>query len=218
MPFVSSLVAMIALMERRGVRTTFANLDASNVAEQRDALAHAFLKSDATHLLFIDADMAFPPDLALTLREKNLPFVGVPCAYRRVDFDRMIAGGRIAAGLTYNVRIGAQRPADIMEAERIGMAFNLLRRDCVEAVAKVAPHYPSRYAGETIAGLFRPIALPSGEHLSEDISFCERWKSTGGRVLIYPAGDVKHIADIPVGIPFAETLLGAARAAPEPSS
>jgi len=41
------------------------------------------------------------------------------------------------------------------------------------------------------------------------------WKKLRGalwhvarRVFIYPAGDVKHIADIPVGVAFVETLRG----------
>ena len=74
--YVGSLARMMAQLHARGVSTDYRTIDGPNLVLQRDMLADAFLASDATHLLFIDSDMAFAPDLAERLLSFAKPVIG----------------------------------------------------------------------------------------------------------------------------------------------
>jgi hypothetical protein len=207
MPYVISLVGLVASLERQGVPTMYANFDGANVSEQRDALAYHFLASTATHLLFIDSDMSFPANLAEALLALDKPFVGTAYAKRQIDLAKLAKTGQLTSAFSFNVKLSRQQRSDVCEAEGIGFGFVLLRRDCVEALDKRISRYPSRYVnGAMVAGLFRPIQLPTGEMLSEDVSFCERWRGIGGRVFVYTKADIKHVGDFAFGIPFLDML------------
>jgi hypothetical protein len=50
----------------------------SLITRGRNYLAHEFLESDATHLMFIDADIDFDPKDVIALLAMNKPVIGGP--------------------------------------------------------------------------------------------------------------------------------------------
>ena len=85
--YVDSLARMMARLHGRGIGTDYRTIDGPNLVLQRDMLADAFLKSDATHLLFIDSDMAFEPGLAERLLSFAKPVIGTIYPRRSLDLE-----------------------------------------------------------------------------------------------------------------------------------
>ncbi len=206
---------MIAHLERRGIETTFANLDAGNVAEQRDFLAAEFLdRKQLTHLLFVDSDMSFPPDLAQTFVELDQPLIGTIYPKRKINLPAVIQAARegiedpAVAGYAFNVSTLDDQLVvtanGLCEVGAFGFGFTLIRRDCLATLLDTGKiiSYPARFGTRYVAGFFRPIELPDHSFLGEDYSFCKRWRDAGGKVLAYVPADVKHVGDMPFGAPF----------------
>ena len=59
------------------------------VGEARNALlTHWYDKSDSTHLLFVDADMGFEPQLIADMLALDKPIVGVIYTKRQIDLQK----------------------------------------------------------------------------------------------------------------------------------
>src|SRR5262245_41473116 len=77
-PYVSSLVRLQRLMTRHKWEMTFISTSYADIVESRNfLLTHWYDKTDATHLLFIDADMGYEAKLIVEMIEFGKPIVGV---------------------------------------------------------------------------------------------------------------------------------------------
>lgn len=75
----------------------------------REELAEIALRDSAvTHLLFLDADMRFPPDALERLLARRLPVVGANYRRRRPphDFTASVSTGPLATGVERADRLG----------------------------------------------------------------------------------------------------------------
>lgn len=200
--YAASIAATVADLERRSIQTSFWNIDAANVADQRDALAEKFLKSPCSHLLFVDSDTGFPGDLVARWLEFDKPFVAAACAYRQIDLEQIRRGAPLAAAHDFNFSADGQREivnGRYIEAQWVGFGMVLLSRAGLESMRGDLPTYPNRYAGQEVHGFFRPI-----DGLSEDLSFCRRWREAGQIIWVDVAADIKHIGTFAYGAPFIE--------------
>jgi hypothetical protein len=218
--YVTSLMGMVSRLHAKGVRTTYANVDAADVSEQRDALAHECLKHAAiTHLLFVDGDMRFPSGLCGTLLSFDLPFVGTVYARRKLSLEaieqhlKTVSSLRDAEALAYEFNVRPQRSSvmisqGLCEVEGFGLGFALIRRDCLTTLAEsgTVPIYPSRYVNDDVHRFFGRLQLADGSLLSEDYSFCRRWRQCGGQVFAYAMAEIEHVGDFRYGVPFIERL------------
>lgn len=114
--FIGSLLTLQMELTKVGV-PIFIDLfgNESLIHRARNVLTARFLKSPATHMLFIDADIGFDPSTILRMLQFGQPIVS--CAYpkKAVDYDRVVhkvlAGDEEAiksiqsAGLDYNINI-----------------------------------------------------------------------------------------------------------------
>lgn len=74
-------------LERKGLTISLHALDVASVAMARNLLVQEALKSDATHILFIDSDMGFPMDAIKRLLSHDKDIVGVPYPMRRPPYE-----------------------------------------------------------------------------------------------------------------------------------
>jgi hypothetical protein len=221
--YVDSLVRATALLERNGVETTFLTARHYNIVHQRDRIAHLFLEGDCTHLWFIDSDMQFSSDAGLRLLAFQKEVVGAAYMRRSLNFERMER--RLARGNSFEQAFaGAHDPtvsvidpasvnidaAGLCEVKALGGGLVMIRRDCFERIAakvvltKVPRHY-GKPGGEKMLSYFEPIENESGL-VSEDHSFCARWRQAGGQVWAWVDADVHHIGDFPYGVSFRQLL------------
>ena len=83
--YVEALAAILVRLASQGIPVSFRALDGENLILQRNLLVHEFLRSNATHLLFVDSDLTFPPDLCERLLATGKPLVGTAYPKRRLD-------------------------------------------------------------------------------------------------------------------------------------
>src|SRR5215472_13954099 len=82
------------------------------------------------YLLFVDADMAFPPDIVTDMILFDEPVVGAIYPQRRLPLSW--AGSGAGGPMT-------ERRQNFMEVEGVGMGCTLLRRDCVAKFIEQMP-------------------------------------------------------------------------------
>lgn len=125
-------------------------------------LTHWFDRTNASHLLFIDADMGFDPRVIVDMIELDQPVVGVIYPKRKFDLTKyeksLVAGDAPsrarAKALDFAVRgpgVGAQN--GFVRVEGCGAGILRLRRDCI---ATLLDHQPQQ--SDTSARLTSPTA------------------------------------------------------------
>src|SRR5262245_28806784 len=100
-PCVQSLIRLVRDFERRNWTCTFTSLSYAEIAESRNfLLTRWFDKTDASHLLFVDADMGFDAQLIVDMIMFDKPLTGVVYPKREIDLERLgrlVAEGKPAA-------------------------------------------------------------------------------------------------------------------------
>lgn len=168
----------------------------SLVQRGRNILTARFLKSNATHLMFIDADIAFSPDSVLKLLRSEKDVVSGVYAKKSIDWKQVVAKRNgpepvHQRGLDFNLNIvGDTKVTDgIVEVLDTATGFLMIRRHVIELMCD---KYPDLWVKNDIAGgtgvdsycaIFDcMIDLDTRRYLSEDYSFCRRWQALDGKV------------------------------------
>lgn len=185
----------------------------SMITRARNSLVATTLdNADATHLMFIDADIGFTPDQVGRMLRFDQDVVAGMYPLKIVD-DGDQAMRRFAEGEpmeTAQLRyLGAflapdlRREADgFVTAEFAGTGFMLIKRRALERMIDAYPQLrfnavhdrarpvesPNQYA------LFDGMIDPdSGHYLSEDYTFCRRWRDIGGEVWLDTRSRLTHV-------------------------
>jgi hypothetical protein len=184
------------------------------VSRARSTLVGTFLdNAAATHLLFIDADIAFEPAQVERLLAADKDFAGALYPLKHIDWERIpervVNHGEDLrhAGLNY---VGTfcegealRRDGDFATAVYAGGGFQLIRRGVFERM--IAAYPETRYAkvhahpkpvadSPHLYALFDCLIDPeSGAYLSEDYAFCRRWRAIGGDIWLDCASRLTHV-------------------------
>jgi hypothetical protein len=85
-PDVESLIKLIRSMHQNKWDCSFRSISYSEISESRNYLLTSwFDKTDASHILFLDADMGFKPQLISEMVAVDQPVVGVISPKRNID-------------------------------------------------------------------------------------------------------------------------------------
>jgi len=205
-----SVVELEAACEARGVGCHVELLEDDRIIPRaRARLAASFLAHpQATHLLFIDADIAFAPANAFRLLAADKDLAGGVYPLKHLDWERIRAAALAgapdlqAAALSYVVRF-IPHPDNAVEVDEgfarvayVGTGFMLVRRETVQRVADAHPELLARLDdGEALTPMiFEPMIEPeTGEYLSEDYAFCRRWRDLGGEVWADVESRLTHV-------------------------
>lgn len=161
----------------------------SLITRGRNALAATFLKSSASHLLFLDSDIGFGADAALRLLGHGRPLIGGLYRSKRLAGAEWVATFPGGEGAT--VRRDATTGA--VQAEAIGTGFLLLHRSVLERLAEAHPETLHQTEDGPAHAFFEAAIAPGGgRYLSEDYLFCARWRALGGEVWCDPAIRLEH--------------------------
>jgi hypothetical protein len=188
------------------------------ISRARSTLVAAFLDNPAaTHLLFIDADISFEPQQVERMLRFDKDFTGALYPLKSMDWDlvpqRCVERGENLrqAALSY---VGTFLPeserkqvGDFVTGLYAGGGFQLIRRGALEKM--IAAYPETRFSrvhdlpmsgshrdvlrSSNLFALFDCIIDPeSGAYLSEDYSFCLRWRRIGGEIWIDAASKLNH--------------------------
>jgi hypothetical protein len=227
--YVNSVVQMVTRLHAKGIATDYRTIDGYHLVMQRDMLADTFLKTDATHLLFIDSDMTFEPGLCERLLKCAKPVIGTIYAKRALDLGKLkeaVSAHGFDHGLAlahnWNVRFLGPRldvQNGLCRVEGIGFGFTLIERAALLSLADDCPTYLAPNGKDTLRAFFRETSLEPGKVLDLDYSFCKRWIERRGEVWAYANARIQHIGDFAYGMPFSSylaALQASQAAAPEP--
>lgn len=157
------------VLHKAGFQTAYYLLQGNcHVDDARNRVAQAFLKSDCTHLLFLDADVSWQPEALLALCRHDLPVVGGVYPKRR-DTDE----------IPCRLLDGATPENGLLEVEGLPTGFLKISREALEKVAEVSESYNSD--GETTHLIFQRT-LENGTRWGGDLNFCNVWRRLGGKV------------------------------------
>lgn len=215
-PYLHSVLALTRYAHRNKWEHLFESISYAEISEARNYLVTRFFdKTDATHLLFIDADMGFPARLVPDMLSFAKPVVGVIAPKRQIDFKRLADLARkesdteraVSKAHEFVIRpLRASAPADngFVEVEACGAGILLIERSCIQAMLRHAPEISDEAAhGRTpltkslprLIRAFDPIVRSKdGARLSEDFAFCHRWRTLcGGEVWANVAHPITHV-------------------------
>lgn len=152
--YMKSCLDLQAIMGKYGVEVRFSFLfNESLITRARNYLVDEFLRSDATHLLFIDSDIHFNPQDVIALLALDKDVIGAPYPKKAINWTNIAHAARkhtelepreletLVGDYVFNVVKGTQQfsvtePLEVME---IGTGFMMIRR---EVFPKMEQAYP----------------------------------------------------------------------------
>lgn len=148
-----------------------------------------------SHMLFIDADMGFEPELIRDMLEFDKPLTGA--FYARRQMPPSVVGAAFKEDHAF---------PDIMKghlrAAYVGAGVMLIKRSMIKEMLEKKPELidalPSVLAKATPLPLHRLLRvfdtiLEDDRRLSEDISFCQRWTECGGEIWANVMHKIDHV-------------------------
>ncbi|QCP54441.1 hypothetical protein FAZ95_36625 [Trinickia violacea] len=206
--YTNSLLGLQNALLQRGHEFTFEwTKNVSAIARARNMLFNRFLQDTrATHLLFVDADIAFEANDVVRMLEYDYELMAALYPKKVISWANVARAARehpdlpagslpFVAGAfgTFNLLPGDQeipidRPFPIASA---GTGLMLIRRNVFTQMVDAYPDLMLRIGeGEVpyfpgvdrLPALFNEMTTVGGRILGEDLSFCERWRAIGGQV------------------------------------
>lgn len=211
--FLRSVMALQAACAARGVGLHVELLENDAlITRARARLAHRFLAhGEATHLLFVDADIGFAPENALRLLDAGHAVAGGVYPLKHIDWTKAREAARagaadlMAKSVGYVIRF-IPTPDNSVEVEDgfakaayVGTGFLLIARAALEQVRAAHPDLRADLSdlepgGADTAMVFDTlIEAETGQHLSEDYAFCRRWRDLGGDIWADMASRLTHV-------------------------
>jgi len=214
--YAQSLIQLNNLLKNTGNDCVMSFMfNESLITRARNALAHNFLKTDCTHLMFIDADIRFnaadiPPmveadkDIICGIYpKKEINWHTVKAAVEAgvpVDQLKHHTGAFVVNLVEYSptVTVPINQPVEIWNG---GTGFMLIKREVFEQLADKVPSYindVTDLSGSIKQDEIKEYFATSIEEgtrrlLSEDYHFCNIWRKAGGKVWAAPWAQLSHI-------------------------
>ena len=198
-----------AANKSEGVKLTTIFLGNESLIQRgRNTIAHHFMNlPDATHLLFIDADIKFRTEDIVKMIQADKSLIIGPVALKGYNWEEIrqaAVNGEDDIGRTggvFNINrlpgIDMVNENEPFEIEHGGNAFMMIRRDVFETLKPHTPIYTnggrSLPDGVEIFDYVRvEINKDTNQLLSEDYFFCHSYRQIGGQVWCAPWVETGH--------------------------
>lgn len=163
----------LAELIRHDPECEFAISQGSILANNRNALATMALSNPRiTHILFIDSDMRFPPDVSRRLEARDVDIVGANCRSRNRKNNTASKGGNF---------ISSKDKSGPEEVDALGFGCTLIKADVFRSIEK--PWFAMPFDGTKLVG--------------EDVFFCKKARDAGFKIFVDHdvSQRVRHTAD-----------------------
>jgi hypothetical protein len=201
--YVSSLAQTGAIFIRHGLGLLYQyRMNDALVANSRNLLAHQFLESQATHLMWIDADIGFNPTDIVSMVVADQDIVCGVYPMKGIDWKRVaqaVNDGVPPEELKSHVGAFVVEPIDgapanadgLVEIAAGGAGFMLIKRGVLETLCHHVPEYAVE--GKLVREFYTTGIDPdSGQLVSEDYYFCRLARSVGFSVYAAPWAHLTH--------------------------
>ena len=212
---ISSIISTRDILLQNGIAVSMLWLRDSLVTRARNKLVTEFLKTDCTHLFFIDADISFEPDDLIRILAFNKPLVAAPYPIKK---DGKPDDGDAGMGWCINFPLGKYNFKDNVKGfklcDYVGTGFMCIKREVFETIIKKYPEI--EYLSDVNASIDNKnltkgkkeyaffdcgiqgqgvLSDPDNtkRYLSEDFYFCQLWKQCGGQIWADITSELKHI-------------------------
>lgn len=215
--YTQSIIQLQKLCNDRGIHITFSFMfNESLITRARNALVKGFLDTDATHLMFIDADIRFSPEHVLQMIEADQDILcGI---YPKKEINWQTVENAIKAGVprenlknhtgsfvvnlvdySGSVTVPLNQPVEIWNG---GTGFMLVKRQVFETMKDKVPTYLNNVVDleqtirpeDVIHEFFATSIEPeTNVLLSEDYHFCRICRLNGIRVYAAPWAALSHV-------------------------
>lgn len=160
----------------------------SLITRARNSLVAHFLTTDATDLMFVDADLSWERGALCRLVERPEPFVcGLyPKRTEPLEWPLIL---REDKNLTLDPKTG------LLEISAAPGGFMRLKREVIETLVAAHPEliYDEPFAPNKVAHSLFDFARQGRNYISEDYVFCARYRALGGKVWADPRITFEHI-------------------------
>lgn len=222
--YTKSIADLSALFTKYGVQLQLYYLfNESLITRARNYCVDEFMRSDATHLMFIDSDIGFSPHdvvamLALMTDDSPYDVLGGPYPKKCISWEKIKqavdkgmadddpnALDKYVGDYVFNPRSGQNeiplgKPVEVLE---LGTGFMMVRRKTFETYRDAYPelsYKPDHVRTEHFDGTreihayFDCIIDPdSKRYLSEDYNFCYHVTKMGGKNFLCPWMKLQHV-------------------------
>lgn len=182
-------------------------LGESLIPRARNYCVHEFMKTDFTHMLFVDADIQFDPRDVLVMMLVDRDVIGAPYPKKFLNWnsikDAVVNNpdidvndlSSLGSSFVFNVaggvnEINITEPVEVLE---VGTGFMLVKREVFTKLdekypeLKYTPDHPNFAEGEKVSAYFDcGIDKETNRYLSEDYYFNKLWRDIGGKVWYCP--------------------------------
>ncbi len=185
------------------------------ITRARASLISQFLEdADATHLLFIDADIGFEPEQVLRLIQCGAEVCAAIYPVKRIDWAKVkstIEAARpnpAAAALQYVFEVddpnAVTAQSGFVKVRYAGTGFLMIRRAALERMCARYTHLQYKrdhsldaaVESEKRFALFESMIAEDGTYLSEDFAFCRRWTDIGGEIWADLSSRLNHVGQM----------------------
>jgi hypothetical protein len=222
--FAKSLADLTAMCTNHGVQLrSYFLFNESLITRARNYICDEFMRSDATHLMFIDSDIGFDPRdvlgmLALQSDDSEYDVMAGPYPKKCISWEKIklavdkgIADQdpnvleRYVGDYVFNPKAGSGTiRIDIpVEVSEVGTGFMMIRRKTFEKFSEAFPQYsykPDHVRSEHFDGsreimqyFQAEIDEGSKRYLSEDYWFCKKLQNIGMKIWYCPWMRLQHV-------------------------
>jgi hypothetical protein len=222
--FAKSVADLSSICTSNGIELrSYFLFNESLITRARNYCVDEFMRSDCTHMMFIDSDIGFDPRdvlamLALQSDDSEYDVLAGPYPKKCISWEKIkLAVDKGVADEDPNVlekfvgdyvfnpkggggNIRIDQPVEVME---VGTGFMMTRRSAFEKFEKAFPQYsykPDHVRTEAFDGsreimqYFQAEIDPvSKRYLSEDYWFCQKMIEIGGKVWYCPWMKLQHV-------------------------
>jgi hypothetical protein len=190
-PTMTSLLRFILMAQQVGLNWSLDTMvNESLVTRARNNLmAKMMTNAQATHFMFIDADIRFQPE----------------SIFQMMACDKDVIGGlypKKALPVNYVINLQPQTKiqGDIFTVDTMGTGFLMFKRNVYEKLIQAHPE--TKYVDDVGLGkqyepmmyaIFDVAIDHKGHYLSEDWQFCRRWAALGGEIWAHGKVLLNHI-------------------------
>ncbi len=205
--YVSSLAQTPAVFMRNGLGLSYMyRVNDSVVASARNNLAHQFLESQATHLMWIDADIGFNPMDIVGMAYADKDVVCGIYPKKEIEWKRVakavhdgVAPERLSdhvGSFVVNL-IGGPAADNAVDADGLfeiaggGTGFMLIKRQVFDALSDQVPSYAQE--GTRISEFYSSWIDPQTDRImTEDYHFCRLARDRGFKIFAAPWVRLSH--------------------------